>query len=219
MSLSNTQLYELGKKMKFPIADIVFKDELPPDLEFNKGYIVNLEDEFDENGKRNDGSHWTCLQINKYPNGKKEGIYFDPYGKPPPQDVEKICNKVLGSKIPYSSKDIQSLMNNACGWYCCAFLYMINSFYGRSKDLYQDVEAFLGCFDDLNKKIDFKKNEYILKHFFRSKEKSMRLPVSVDTNSITEDTDGNGVDLTKVPVETKMMKPETLTKQFAKIDV
>ena len=128
MSLTNDQLYTLGKKMKFPIADIIFKDELPENIEFNKGYIINLEDEFDEEGKRNDGSHWTALQINKYPNGLKEGIYFDPYGAPPPQDVEKAAEKALdGKKIPYNSKDIQSLMNNACGWYVSAFLYFINS--------------------------------------------------------------------------------------------
>ena len=79
MSLTDSQLRILAKKMKFPLAGVLFKDELPDKLEYNKGYIINLDDEFDEEGKRNDGSHWTCLQINKYPNGVKEGIYFDPY--------------------------------------------------------------------------------------------------------------------------------------------
>ena len=206
MSLTDSQLRELGRKMKFPIAAILFKDELPEKLEYNKGYIINLEDEFDEEtGKKNDGSHWTCLQINEYPNGLKEGIYFDPYGAPPPQDVEKAASKALGGKkIPYSSKDIQSLMNNACGWYVAAFLYFINSFYGRSKDLFADVSSFLSVFDDLNKSIDWKKNEYLLKHFFRSSKEEMRIPIDVE--NITEDDTAGGNDLTKLPASINMMK-------------
>lgn len=205
MSLTDSQLRILAKKMKFPLAGVLFKDELPDKLEYNKGYIINLDDEFDEEGKRNDGSHWTCLQINKYPNGVKEGIYFDPYGQPPPQDVEKAAEKALdGKKIPYNSKDIQSLMNNACGWYVSAFLYFINSFYGRSKNLYEDVGGFLSCFDDLNKSVDWKKNEYILKHFFRAEAKEKRIPIDVET--ISTDSTKGGMDLEKIPASVNLMK-------------
>ncbi len=200
MSLTDAQLRDLSKRMNFPLADVCFKDDLPDKLEFNKGYIINLEDEFDEDGKRNGGSHWTCFQINKYPNGKVEGIYFDPYGVGKPQDVKNAIIRTIGKNIPETKKDIQSLMNNACGWYCCAFLHFINSSQYRSKDLYQDVETFLDMFDDLDKSIDFKKNEYILKHFFRSKNVEGRGSVEVDTDTIVEDEEGNRPDLTKIPV-------------------
>tara|TARA_R110000751_G_scaffold44829_3_gene102253 strand:- start:1318 stop:1947 length:630 start_codon:yes stop_codon:yes gene_type:complete len=205
MSLTDDQLRTLGQKMSFPIAAVIFKDETPKTLEYNKAYIINLEDELDEEGKRNTGSHWTCLQINKYPNGLKEGIYFDPYGQPPPQDVEKSAEKALGGKkIPYNSKDVQSLMNNACGWYCAAFLYFINSHYGRSKDLYSDVGHFLSYFDDLNKAVDFKKNEYILKNFFRAEKKELRIPIDVET--ITTDDTAGGMDMQKLPASINLMK-------------
>jgi hypothetical protein len=59
----------------------------------------------------------------------------------------------------------------------------------------------LDLFDDLNKSIDFKKNEYILKHFFRAKDATMRIPVEID--NITDSTTGDGVDLTKIPVGVK----------------
>jgi hypothetical protein len=36
-----------------------------------------------ENGEENDGTHWTCMQVNKYPSGQIEPIFFDPYGAPP----------------------------------------------------------------------------------------------------------------------------------------
>ena len=200
MSLTDAQLRDLSKRMNFPLADVCFKDDLPDKLEFNKGYIINLEDEFDEDGRRNGGSHWTCFQINKYPNGKIEGIYFDPYGVGKPQDVKNAIIRTIGKNIPETKKDIQSLMNNACGWYCCAFLHFINSSQYRSKDLYQDVETFLDMFDDLDKSVDFKKNEYILKHFFRSKDAKGRGAVEVDTDTIVEDEEGNRPDLTKIPV-------------------
>lgn len=204
MSLTDTQLKILAKAMDFPLGSVCFKDELPSKIEFNKSYIINIEDAEDEEGNSNSGTHWTCFQINKYPNGKEEGIYFDPYGVGMPQDVENSIFKSTKMKIPHTTKDIQSLMNNACGFYCCAFLHFINSSQYRSKDLYQDVSTFLAMFDDLNTSVDFKKNEYILKHFFRSKNIDERTPIDVD--SIIECDTGNGIDMMKLPVETKMMK-------------
>ena len=214
MSLTNTQLKTLSERMNFPLAEISFKDELPAKLEFNKGYIINNEDAVDEDGKPNGGSHWTCLQINKYPNGNVEGIYFDPYGAGMPQDVEKAVKDTIGKSIPHTTKDIQSLMNNACGYFVSAFLHFINSSQYRSKDLFSDVSTFLDMFDDLNISVDFKKNEYILKQFFRSDEASKRKPIEVDfenaniidPNDIINGDKGNGIDLTKIPVGMKMMK-------------
>jgi len=203
MSLTDTQLRDLSVAMEFPLAGVVFKDDMPKKLEFNKGYIINLEDEFDEDGKPNSGSHWTCLQINKYPNGKVEGIYFDPYGVGMPQDVAKAVKNTIGKGIPHSTKDVQSLMNNACGYYCSAFLHFINTSQYRTRDLFQDVSIFLDLFDDLNKSVDFKKNEYILKHFFRAKNAEKRIPVEKD--NITTATTGDGIDLTKIPVGVSLM--------------
>ena len=78
-------------------------------------------------------------------------------------------------------KDVQSLMNNACmcGYYCVAFLHYINAWQHRTKDLYADVDIFLHYFDDLNKSIDWKKNEYILKMFFQSSDPALRKEIDV----------------------------------------
>jgi hypothetical protein len=201
MSLTDSQIKDLAKKMSIPLGGVFFKDELPK-LEFNKFYMINLEDSVDEDGNENTGTHWTCLQIMKYPKGQIEKIYFDPYGAPPPENVKKAVEEASGSTgLPYTDKDIQSLMNNACGWYCLAFGHFINSSQYRSGMMLMDASTFLEMFDDLNKSVDFKKNEYILKHFFRSEDPSLRKDVDV---IIEEDTPG-GVDMMKIPVETKMM--------------
>ena len=209
MSLTNTQLIDLAKRMDIPMGNVSFKDEIGK-IQYNKGYIINSQDALDEDGKDNDGAHWVCLYIREYPNGKKEGIYFDPYGVGKAQIVKKTLEKQLGKDIPETSKNIQSLMANCCGYYCLAFLHFITASQFRSKDLYQDVSTFLDLFDDLDKSTDFKKNEYILKHFFRSKDPSKRVPVEIDLDtSITDrivNGDGGRVDLTKIPIGVEMAK-------------
>jgi len=192
MSLTNTQVYELAEKMRVPLIFCDFKSKLKnKKLQYNKSYVVNLEDEFDEDGQRNSGSHYVCFQINQYPNGKKESIYFDSFGAPQPDTITDF----VGGIMPHNDKDVQSLMNEACGWYCLAFLHYINAYDGRKGDLYTDANHFISLFDDLNKSRDHLKNEFILKHFFRSADPKLRKPISVgngetlNTNTISsEDT-------------------------------
>ena len=119
-----------------------------------------------------------------------------------PEDVKKAVAEASGSKgLPYTEKDIQSLMNNACGWYCLAFGHFINASKFRSNNLLNDASSFLEMFEDLNKSVDFKKNEYILKHFFRSEDPSLRKDIEV----ITEENTPGGIDAFKMPVDVKLM--------------
>ena len=184
MSLTDTQIKDLAKRMRVPLTFIGFKDELKGrKIKYNKSYIINMEDEFDEDGERNQGSHYTCFQVNKYPNDKTEGLYFDSFGMPPPTIVEEFC----GMKLPYATKDIQSLMNSACGWYCLAFLHYINSAESRSGDLYHDAGEFTDIFDDLSKSCDHLKNEFLLKNFFRSADPEKRTPVEMKGMNVVKD--------------------------------
>ena len=192
-SLSNVQLENLAKKMNIPLVFADFKDMLKYEkLQHNKFYIINLENELDENGRPNSGSHWCSFQSNKYPNGVVENIYFDPMGIPAPLEVQRF----LGEKeIPYNKKNIQSIVADICGFYCLGFGHFINSFQGRTGDLYNDTNHFLDLFDDLDTSMDFQKNEYILKYFFRSADPKERVPVSVE-NKIT----GGKTDSINIPV-------------------
>lgn len=206
MSLTDTQIIDLARKMSVPLAEVCFKDELESPLEFNKCYIINIEDSIDEDGHPNDGTHWVYLQCNKYPNGKVESIYFDPYGKPPPENVKKVVKDTTKKQgLPFTEVDIQSLMNNACGFYCLALGHFVNASQYRRGDLYHDVNSFLEMFDDLNKSVDFKKNEYILKHFFRSADPALRKEIDVikSVDSITSEDTKGGVDGFKIPVDIK----------------
>jgi hypothetical protein len=197
-ALSNTQLFSLAKKMGIPLVFADFKDMLKNEkLQHNKFYIINMEDEFDENGKPNSGSHWVCFQSNKYPNGKVENIYLDSMGCVAPLEVQHF----LGEKeVPYNKKNIQSILGDICGYYCLGFGHFINSFDGRTGDLYTDTNHFLDLFDDLDKCVDFEKNEYILKHFFRSANPKERIPISIE-KKIT----GGNTDSIHIPVGTNII--------------
>ena len=195
--LTDVQITDLAKRMSIPLEGVYFKNELPRKLKYNRAYVINLQDSVDDEGKENDGSHWTCLQVQQYPDGKIEPFFFDPYGAPPSESIKKFVKDTCGKYLPYNTKDIQSLMNNACGFYCLAFLHFINASEYRSRDLYSDVEKFLAMFDDLNESHDWKKNEYILKHFFRSTDPALRKKIEID--NITGEDEGKGIDMMKIP--------------------
>jgi hypothetical protein len=202
--LTDVQLTELCDKMGIPLELICFKDELPKKLKYNKSYIINIDDSEDADGNPNEGTHWTCLQINKYKNDKIEPFYFDSYGMPPAEIIKKSVLNTCGQKLPFNTKDVQSLMNNACGFYVTAFLHYINECPIRTRNLYQDVENFLDMFDDLNKSVDFKKNEYILKHFFVPKDRSLRREIEIDTqpNRIIS---AEGINMMQIGVDVKQI--------------
>lgn len=198
--LTDSQLTVLCKKMSIPLEEICFKDELHGKLQYNKAYIINIEDSHNGEGIQNDGTHWTCFFVKKYPNGNIEPIYFDSYGQPPPNNVKAFVKANCNKYLPYTTKDIQSLMSSVCGWYCCAFLYAITSSNFSTGNIYEDVDNFLNLFEDLTKSHDFKKNEYMLKHFFRSSDLSKRTPIDLD---IKEQEDNPNV--LKIPIDTKLM--------------
>jgi len=167
--LTNIQVKDLAKRMGIRLEAVCFKSELKDmKLKHNVGYIINLEDQYDEDGEPNEGSHYTCFLYNKYPKKdcRDEVVYFDSYGVAPPQEVLDFCG--VKEEMPYNTIDVQSLMANCCGWFCLAFLYYINVFQGRTMNLYTDCEHFTSLFHDLNKTTNWKANEYVLKLFFRS---------------------------------------------------
>jgi len=161
--LTDVQIESMAAKMRIPLESVSFKDDLPK-LKYNRAYIVNMMDEFSEEGVANPGSHWVAFQIEKVGSDIRP-MYVDSFGIGPPVEVSDAVFKFCGKKLPFSSKNIQSLMAEACGFYCLAFLHFINASQYRRGHIYTDTEGFLDMFTDLNVDHDFKRNEFILKHF------------------------------------------------------
>jgi len=207
--LTNVDIEGLAKRMNIPLAFVGFKDDLPRTIKPNQYYIINLEDAEMESGKQNSGSHWTGFQVRAHGNGSKpEAMYFDSYGAPPPQDVKKSVEySYPGTKVNYTKKDIQALMNQACGWYQLAYAHFINSSFLKNERLQEATMDFLGLFDDLDESQNWKKNEFVLKHFFLSTDEEERKKqlregktnVFPDPDSIDTEASLNTKDM-KVPI-------------------
>jgi hypothetical protein len=191
--LNNFQMLELAPKMGIPLKGVYFKDELEPnDLEVGKSYVINLSDEKDEDGDQNIGTHWVALHIGKL-DGKICPMYFDPYGVGAPEDIKNIVEKRFKKKIAHTTKNVQSIVSDACGWFVMAYLHFINKFYNRTGNILMDTALFLDLFEDLDKSTDWKKNEFILKLFFQEPGKGAqgmdKIFKDVSPNDITKNDD------------------------------
>ena len=162
-ALTSVQLIDLAKKLQdTPIAGIYYKDELADlTLEYNKGYIINLESETEPNSN---GTHWVTCYVAKYPNNKRECFYYDSFGIGPPQEVTRFCK---GIQIHYNKNDHQSIMSSVCGFFCLAYLYFVTRCDLRSKDLLKDSKTFCDLFYDLNVSNNYHHNEFVLQQFFK----------------------------------------------------
>ena len=80
--------------------------------------------------ERNKGSHWVALITDDM----KRGIYMDSYGEREPVEIKNLlkCNQY---KLGHTSKNIQSLMSNLCGFFCLAFIYFLTVSKQRTKTL------------------------------------------------------------------------------------
>ena len=163
--LSNFDVDDLVVKMNIPNFKGCYYKDLLKKVEPNSSYIINLNSEYDEDNKRNGGSHWVALVIDD----DKQGMYFDPYGIGVPLEITNLL-KSNQYKIYHTNKNIQSLMSNLCGFFSLGFIYFLTVSKQRTKNIINDTSIFLDLFEDLDKFNDVYKNEFILSLFFTSKD-------------------------------------------------
>ena len=110
----------------------------------------------------------------------KKAIYFDSYVEKEPNEIKNLlkCNQY---KIAHTSKNIQSLMSNLCGYFCLGFIYFLTVSKHRTKNIINDASIFLDLFEDLDFTNDIYKNEWILSLFFTDKKSKKLL---FDNNNI-----------------------------------
>jgi hypothetical protein len=163
--LSNHEIGELVEKLNIPnFKGCFYKDKLK-EIHPNSSYIINLNSELDEKGNMNKGSHWTCIVTDDM----HRAIYCDSYGENAPNEIKNLL-KSNQYKIGHTSKNIQSLMSNLCGFFCLAFIYFLTVSKFRTCNIINDASIFLDLFEDLDKVNDVYKNEFILSLFFTDKQ-------------------------------------------------
>jgi len=123
--LTNWDLVRAAEKYNLPLICVFSKDH-PPTRLISGGYIINLQDTTDSAGNELGGSHWVALWIDG-----KYACYFDPFGIPPPIQIQHILNRY----VPYdiNRTQIQSIESGVCGYYCLYFLWRMCRLKGSSK--------------------------------------------------------------------------------------
>jgi hypothetical protein len=159
--LSNYDIDELIIKMAIPnFKGCFYKDTLKK-IEPSSSYIINLNSEFNEKNEQNAGSHWVALFTDEL----KKAIYIDSHGEKEPNEIRNLlkCNQY---KIAHTTKNIQSLMSNLCGYFCLGFIFFLTVSKHRIKNIINDASIFLDLFEDLDITNDIYENEITLSLFF-----------------------------------------------------
>ena len=108
------------------------KDTLPKKIKPTENGVVNLADSDDP------GTHWVCY----YNRSDLDYVlYFDSYGLPPPQEIEKYL-KTSGKQIQYNTGEIQQLSTVLCGTYCIYVIKELNGGRNYYEVLYDNFDPF-----------------------------------------------------------------------------
>jgi len=149
---TNYDIMDIAKKLSIPLVNILNKDNIPSQVQ-QGGYVFNLQDDKDEYGNDNFGTHWVGVYIE----GNKAG-YFDSFGFPPPVQIHHFIEKFR----PYAvnKKHIQNVRGGACAWYVIYFLwFMVNH---KNIPFNKRFDQFLELWDD-----DPTKNKALLEKYFK----------------------------------------------------
>ena len=79
----------------------------------------------------------------------QKAIYFDSYGEKEPNEIKNLL-KSNQYNIAHTSKNIQSLISNLCGFFCLAVIYFFTISKHRTKNIINDASIFLALFEDLD---------------------------------------------------------------------
>jgi len=135
---TNRTLEDEAERLKIPLHFCWHKTSFTKPKK-NGGYIINLAPQ----GKP--GTHWTCLWKDR-----DQIAYFDPFGFPPPEEVEERIGKYY-----YNEKVVQDPSEGMCGGYCIAFLEFMNESKGMGS-VKKRFQTFINLFNPnfkFNKKV------------------------------------------------------------------
>jgi len=119
--LNNFEISDIMRNQQ-GFAGVMMNDEIPKNIPKNKIWnaVVNIQDSTAGNG-----THWCAIY---YDPNAEQCEYFDSYGMPPTQQVEKLM-KTTGKLCVYSDVDFQRLGTNSCGYFACFYIMKRNKGY------------------------------------------------------------------------------------------
>jgi len=158
--LSNIELEELADNYGVSLNTIVMKDELKGIQPRNGNFIINLQSSTEGNG-----THWILAVIKN-----KNCFYFDPFGILPPTEIIDFCKRIPDSTLAYSTKEIQNISAETCGWFGLGLLIYIKR--SKNQDIYLASGSYLKLFSE-----DTEDNNKILIKYFKSLKNTKKIPL------------------------------------------
>lgn len=120
---TNYDIINCCREYHIPLIGVFSKDQLPGQI-VPGGYVVNMQDSHDGNGKPLPGTHWVSFFIELNKKGVAHCCYYDPFGVVPPKSVQKLLKPLM--PYPYCSFDIQNPESGVCGYYAVEFLWFMS---------------------------------------------------------------------------------------------
>jgi len=96
------------------------------------------------------GQHWVAFYIDEH----GTGTYFDSYGLPPLDSRFLLRLRRNSTTYRWNTTQLQGMLSQTCGQYCCVFLYFMCKGY--------NLNQFLNLFDN-----DYVRNDYLIVKLFR----------------------------------------------------
>jgi hypothetical protein len=127
------------------------KDELKSHKPKTGNYIINLQSSTSGNG-----THWMSMKISN-----KQCFYQDSFGVAPPKEVINFCKRIPNSRLAFSEIQMQEITTETCGYFAIGLLIHLNR--TKNKNIYKSAGEYINQFS-----YDSKKNNTILKNFFRN---------------------------------------------------
>jgi hypothetical protein len=152
--LSNIEIEEYCKKHRFPLVEVISKDELQNQYPKVGSYYINMED-----SDKGNGTHWVMFKILPHPFNR--ALYFDSFGTFAPKDVDEFLHHYK----PYVRNDrqIQNLNSEYCGYFCLATDKYFTDHYDKSMDLEENFNKYLSLYSDNTKTNDKIVKQYLAK--------------------------------------------------------
>lgn len=137
--ISDYNLLQASKRYKIPLVQVFTKDRPPDKIFSDSGYIINLQD-----STEGSGTHYVSVFFTH----KKDPVYFDSFGQPPPKSIINWIHLLLPHKvIQYNEKEIQWIETGYCGIYDLFFIsFMSKQPYNQSMD--QSLRKFGNLFSN-----------------------------------------------------------------------
>jgi hypothetical protein len=158
--LSNFDLEELSEHYGFALNSVKMKDEMKATPAKSGNYIRNPQ-----SSSQGNRTHWVCIAIRG-----KHSFYQDSFGVLMPQEFITFCKRIPKSRLGYNDFGFQDIKSETCGWYCVGLLIYLHN--RPNMDLYDPCGDYIRLFS-----YDTKKNNGILKAYFRKLSQSKNCPL------------------------------------------